>query len=240
MGNRIGMACGALAVAGGLAAGAATPGAGVTARSSGSSPTFTNPGQITNSHVPLTKFRRCVFEGHEDDKRIRAVRTLLARTEPFAFGGGTVAAVVIEDRELEDGELVSRELGYFAQADDRTVYHFGTEVEDYEDGRVVQDPDSWRYGRETMQLGTVMPGRPRVGSSWRFEDIPRRPIEQRRIEGRLERARIGGRLYRDVLRVREQSRGETDVEHKYYARGIGLVRELPPDGAIDRVSCSRG
>lgn len=201
-------------------------------------PVFTRPAAITNPYLPLAAFARCELSGVEGGARVRVVRRLLARTEPFRHAGRTVRTAVIEDRAYEDGALVERTLDYFAQADDGTVYYFGEDVDDYEDGKVVGHKGAWRYGRDTDVLGVAMPARPQVGTAFRFEDVPGITTESDRVEARLRTVRVRGRTYRDVIRVRELLRPQGQVERKLYARGVGVVLELPSDGRVELVRCT--
>lgn len=52
--------------------------------------------------------------------------------------------------------------------------------------------------------------------------------EDDKVVDRLHRKRINGRVYRKLIRVRELQRPGRDVEFKLYARGVGIVQELPP------------
>jgi hypothetical protein len=201
--------------------------------------TFSHPRQIDNPYLPLTKYERCELRGVEDGAKARVVRRLLDRTKKFEFNGRTVRAVVIEDRAIEDGELVERTLDYFAQADDGTVYYVGEDVDNYENGRVVDHEGSWLYGRDTDELGVAMPGHPRVGSRWRFEDVPGITTESNRVVERLARVRARGKTYRNVIRVRERISPGNEIEYKLYARGVGLIRERPPDGLVELEGCRR-
>ena len=166
---------------------------------------FSNPRQIDNPYLPLTKFSRCELRGQEEGTRARVVRRLLDRTKPFEFGGRTVRAIVIEDRAFEDGELVERTLDYFAQADDGTVYYVGEDVDNYRNGKVVNHEGSWMYGRDTSKLGVAMPAGPQVGDRWRFEDVPGITVESDRVVSKLASLRVGGKTYTDVIRVRERA-----------------------------------
>jgi hypothetical protein len=217
-------------LAAGVGAGAAAP--AETTR-------FSQPRQIDNPYLPLTRFSRCELRGQEEGTRERVVRRLLDRTMPFEFRGRTVRAIVIEDRAFSDGELAERTLDYFAQANDGTVYYVGEDVDNYRNGRVVNHEGSWMYGRDTSKLGVAMPARPQVGDRWRFEDVPGITVESDRVVDRLARVRVRGKTYRDVIRVRERLHPEGETEHKLYARGTGLIRERPPGGQVDLVGCSR-
>jgi hypothetical protein len=48
---------------------------------------------------------------------------------------------------------------------------------------------------------------------------------------------VRGKTYRDVIRVRERLPPQKEIEYKLYARGTGLIREVPPDGQVDLVGC---
>jgi hypothetical protein len=84
-----------------------------------------------------------------------------------------------------------------------------------------------------------MPARPRVGTRWRLEDVPGITVESDEVVARIPRARVRGRTYVDLIRVREFLEPERKVEYKLYARGVGVVRELPGDGRVELVGCER-
>jgi len=192
---------------------------------------FSHPQTIDNPYLPLSKFTRCDYGGRADDgTRERNVVRRLRRTRAFDVEGQRVDAVVIDDRAFEDGRLVERTFDYFAQADDGTVHYLGEHVDNIEHGRVVDHHGSWLYGRDTKVLGVAMPARPQLGMQWRLEDVPRITVESDRIEEVGMRARAGGRLHHDVIRVQEFTQPEGDVEYKLYARGVGVITEYAPDG----------
>ena len=41
-----------------------------------------------------------------------------------------------------------------------------------------------------------------------------------------------------MIVFREILAPDGDVEFKYYARGTGVIREKPPDGQVDLISCT--
>ncbi len=192
---------------------------------------FSDPQTIDNPYLPLSKFSRCDHGGRADDgTRERNVVRRLGRTRAFNVEGERVEAVVIDDRAFEDGRLVERTFDYFAQADDGTVHYLGERVDNIRRGRVVNHHGSWLYGRHTDVLGVAMPANPALGAQWRFEDVPGVTTESNRVEEVGMRAKAGGRLHRDVIRVQEFIQPEGEVEYKLYAPGVGLITEYPPDG----------
>jgi hypothetical protein len=76
----------------------------------------------------------------------------------------------------------------------------------------VNHDGSWLYGRDTSTPGVAMPAHPRVGTRWRFEDVPGTTVESDRVVARLARVGVRGSTYRNVIRVRERisPQGETE------------------------------
>jgi hypothetical protein len=158
------------------------------------------------------------------------VITLLSRTKRFTVAGQPVDVAVLQDQAFEAGKLIESTLDYFAQADDGTVYYFGEQVRNIEDGTIVNTHGTWLYGVHTDVLGVAMPAAPTVGAQYRFEDVPGITTESNRIEETGLRVRAGGRLHREVIRTQEFVQPEGEIEYKLYAPGVGLVVEYAPDG----------
>lgn len=212
---------------------------GVTAADAGqSSVRFSNPTQIDNPYLPLSKFSRCELRGQEDGAKVRVVRTRLDRTRTFRHNGRKFQAVVIEDKAIEDGELVERTLDYWAQGDGGTVYYLGEHVDNYKNGKVDNHHGTWLYGKHTDKMGVGMPAKPRVGSRWRHEDVPGITTESDEVIARLKKVTVRGKTYRNVIKVRELIQPQDEAEVKLYAPGVGNISERPPDGLVELVGCS--
>lgn len=192
---------------------------------------FSAPTTIDNPYLPLSKWKTCEIRGIQDDgTRGRNVITRLKRTRAFRVGDERVEAVVIRDRAYEGGQLVETALDYFAQDDGGTVHNLGEHVNWYRRGHVINHDGSWLFGRDTDVLGVSMPANPQLDDTWRSEDVPGISVESNRVEETGMRARAGGKLYTNVIRVSGFGQPEGDVEYKLYARGVGVITEYPPDG----------
>jgi hypothetical protein len=202
-----------------------------------SGPRFSDARTIDNPYLPITESKRCELRGTSDGERERVVRTVLDETRRFRVGGQDVDAAVIEDRAFIEGELVERTLDYFAQADDGTVYYLGEHVDNYKGRKVADHNGTWLYGEDTRTAGVAMPADPQVGDRYRFEDVPGITTESNTVTARLPKLRVGGRTYTDVLAIRERIQPENEIEDKFYARGAGVIREVPPDGRVELVGC---
>ena len=199
---------------------------------------FTHPRDIDNHYDPLTENHRCVLRGKEDGVHVRIVRTLLDRSKTFRINGDDVRAAVIEDRGFEEGELTEVTLDYFAQDDGGTVWYLGEDVDNYKNGKVVGHGGAWLYGKDTDKMGVEMPAHPRVGTRWRHERVPGITHESDRAVAVFDKATVRGKTYHDVLKAREHTRPDDEVEFKLYAPGVGNIQELPPDGRTRLVRCS--
>ncbi len=201
--------------------------------------TFTDPTNITNPFAPFGLMERLVLEGEEVDEEgntieTRSVQIPLAEPKIFHINGGKVPALVIEDRAFDDGELVEVALDYYAQADDGTVYYLGENVDNYEDGKIVDHGGTWLFGRNTQVAGVIMPASPAVGDTFSPEAVPARgshePITE---DGTVLATNVTVTTpfgtFTNCLQVRFVTE-EGEVETKTFAAGIGVVREVEPEG----------
>ena len=200
-------------------------------------PSFSHPTRIDNPYLPLSKHPHCTLRGHEDGQRVRIERRVLDRTRTFDVGGARVEAMVVKDRVRADGKLIENTHDFFAQDDEGTVHYFGERVDNIRNGQVTGHGGSWLFGRDTNVIGTLMPAHPRVGDRWRSEDAPPITVEHDRMVDRIGSVRVHGKRYRHVIDVREYALPDKEVEHKLYARGVGVIDELPPEGQVGLVGC---
>ena len=215
------------------ACGAAEPTSG------GRSLVFSHPRDIDNRYLPLTAHKRCVFRGEsKDGVPERTVFTRLDRTRRFVVAGRSVDAAAFEDKAFEGGKHVETATDYFAQADDGTVYYLGELVRNYKGGKVVDTEGTWLLGRDTDVPGVAMPGQPRVGDRWHFEDVPGITSESDTVEETDLRAQAGGQLYTRVVRVQEFVQPEGELEYKLYGAGAGIIVSYDPESRTELVGCS--
>ena len=199
-----------------------------------------DPASITNPYLPITKFNRCRLAGRDQGQQLRVVRTLQDRTKRFPYRGRMVKTAVVRDRvtDLQAGELIERTIDYFAQDRAGNVYYFGEDVNEYRHGQVVSHEGQWRVGRDVKRPGVLMPAHPKVGDTFRSENIPGVAVEKDRVVARGLTRRAGGHTYRHLIKIREHATTPrpAEVEHKTYAPGTGVITEA--DGGVRLRSCS--
>ena len=193
---------------------------------------FSHPREITNPYLPLALLKQDILEGKEGSKNLRIERTLepeLRKT--FKVGKQSIEVLAMEDREFESGKLSEITLDYFAQADDGAVFYMGEDVDEYKDGKVVGHSGAWLYGVQTKVPGLLMPGNPKLGDRFRSEDVPKITTEDNEVVSLSETVRVPAGTYQNCLKIKE-TLSDGGVEYKYYAKGVGCIREQPEGGNV--------
>ena len=75
--------------------------------------------------------------GQVDDKPFRTEVTLLPGTRPIPLRGKPVDTAIVQYVAYSDGRIHEVAMDWYAQADDGSVWYFGEDVSNYEDGKVA-------------------------------------------------------------------------------------------------------
>lgn len=182
-------------------------------------PTFSNPTAITNPLFPVSDVEQAVQLGVDAGETLRVEVTLLPETRVIEWNGQQIEARVHHFIAYLGGRIVESALDFYAQADDGSVWYLGEEVENYEDGKVVDNEGTWLAGRDGP-AGMIMPADPRVGAVYRPENIPGFVFEEvtvRAVDQTVEGARgpVEG-----AIAVQELLMDGT-LEDKVFAPGYG-------------------
>jgi hypothetical protein len=193
---------------------------------------FSHPREITNPYLPLASLKQDILEGKEGAKELRIERTAKPELhKTFKVRKQTIEVLVMEDREFESGKLAEITMDYFAQADDGAVYYLGEDVDEYKDGKVVGHSGAWLYGVQTKVPGLLLPGNPKLGDKFRSEDVPKITTEDNEVVSLSENVTVPAGTYKDCLKIKEVL-SDGVIEYKYYAKGVGCVREQPEGGDV--------
>jgi hypothetical protein len=196
-------------------------------------PAFSNPTQITNPLFPISELRSVVLLGHVGGQPFRTETTLLPRTETIAWRGQNVEVLVSQYTAYLDGRLEEIAIDHYAQADDGSVWYFGEDVFEYRDGAVAAT-DTWLAGREAP-AAMIMPGAPKVGDTYRPENVPGVVFEEvtvesvdKRVDG--PRGKVAGAMVANELHV------DGTHELKVFAPGYGEFRTGKSSGDLEALA----
>ncbi len=197
---------------------------------------FSHPRRIDNPFLPLATLKQDILEGTEGPKKVRIERTAMPdKHKTFQIAGQKVEALAVEDREWENGELSEVAMDYFAQDDAGNVYYLGEDVDEYTDGKISSHEGSWLLGKDTQNPGVMLPGNPKVGDKFKSEDVSKEINEDDDVTSVTEDVVLHMGTYQNCIKVREHLSDGT-TEYKYYAKGIGCVREVPSVGDVRLIS----
>jgi hypothetical protein len=137
-----------------------------------------------------------------------------------------VTTGVLEERETKNGALVEVSRNFMA-TDKSTgdVYYFGEDVDNYKNGRIIDHESGWRAGVAGARFGLMIPSKPAVGQKFYQEIAPKRAMDRVEVISIDETVKTPAGIFDHCVHLRETTPLERDVSHKYYAPGIGIVKD---------------
>ena len=197
-------------------------------------PTFGNPTSITNPLHPTSQVQQTIYGGHVDGKPFRTEVSLLPGVKPTVWQGKSVNTAIIQYVAYLDGRIHEVAIDWYAQADDGSVWYFGEDVFNYEDGKVADTKGTWAAG-DTTPAAMIMPANPQVGDVYRPENAPGIAFEEVRV----------AKVDQDVAGPSGNIRGAIEVnelhmdgtrEGKVFAPGYGEFSTGSPGGDLEAAS----
>ena len=185
-----------------------------------------------NPYFPLYPGLRLVLRGEEDGEISEVIWEVLNQTRTFTLDfevgsdGVTFETAIVRETESVDGELVEISHNYFAQCvETGTVFYFGEDVDDYENGAVAGHSGAWLAGVDGNAPGVIMPGVFVVGDSYFQEFAPGTAEDIGFNLGADLMATTAAGQFESVIEIEEADPLELDSDPsvKQYAPGIGLI-----------------
>ena len=197
-------------------------------------PKFSKPTSITNPLHPTSEVQQTIYGGHVDDKPFRTEVTLFPDTKPIVWQGKTVDTAVSQYVAYLDGRIHEVAIDWYAQADDGSVWYFGEDVFNYEDGKVADTNGTWVAG-DTTPAAMIMPARPQIGNVYRPENAPGIAFEEVRVDkADLQVDGPSGKIS-GAIEVNELHMDGTR-EGKIFAPGYGEFSTGTPGGDLEAAS----
>ncbi|WP_353507612.1 hypothetical protein [Intrasporangium sp.] len=197
------------------------------------SPSHFTHGRVDNPWFPLKPGTRYVYRGSEEGVPERDV---LVATYDSRTVDGVVCRVVF-DRVWKHGRLDERTHDFYAQTRRGTVWYFGERTANLNrHGHVISREGSFMSGVDGAQAGIFMTPHPHRGPSYRQEDYPGHAEDVFTVVRRGAHVVVPILDTRHALLTRETTVLEPGVvDHKYYVRDLGTVRELTVKGGSESI-----
>jgi hypothetical protein len=105
------------------------------------------------------------------------------------------------------------------------VFYFGEDVDVYKNGKVVGHEGSWISGEKNAKFGLMMPAKPVVGQRFYQEQAPGVGMDRAEIQSTNSSLVTPAGTFANVVYVVENSPLETGSSKKWYAAGVGPVKD---------------
>jgi len=136
-----------------------------------------------------------------------------------------VPCVVVHDQLTHKGQVKEDTFDWYAQDKEGNVWYFGEDTKEYLPGGRVKTEGSWTAGEGKNMPGIIMKAKPAPGVSYRQEYSPGNAEDMAEIMALHEKITVPYGSFDDCVRTKEWSLLEAGTEKKWYARGVGVVRE---------------
>lgn len=183
---------------------------------------FTNSTNITNPYFPYAAGKKYIYEGQTQDglelieeQRLTTTKTILG-----------ITCIIVNFKAYLNGTLIEEAWDWYAQDNDGNVWYFGEDVDNYVNGVLLDHGGSWEAGVDGAQPGTIMPANPQTGMKYREEYYFNHAEDEAEITATGLTVTIPLGTYTNCIKTRNWTALEPDLnENKFYAPGIGLVKE---------------
>jgi hypothetical protein len=188
---------------------------------------FTDPTYINNPWMPMQPGTRWVHEGtavnDEGNSFTRRIEFTVTDLTKEIAGVRTVVAWIVD---YNDGEVVEKEIAFYAQDKEGNVWYLGEYPEEYEEGEFVK-ASPWIHGVDDARAGIKMVAAPdlEIPSYYQGWGPAVEWSDYGQVDEMGAETCVSVDCYTDVLVIAESSLGEVDAyQLKYYAPKVGEVR----------------
>jgi len=139
-----------------------------------------------------------------------------------------VKTVLVHDQSTGAGQVVQQSLDYLAQDKEGNVWVLGVATEQYEAGRFVAVDEAWISGFDGAKGGILMPTNPTATTPpWSISQPPGESGSAAEFFRTEPQECVPFACFDNVLVIREGKATALDNEFKYYALGVGQIRNEP-------------
>jgi hypothetical protein len=188
--------------------------------------------RVDNPWFPLTPGTTFVYRGVNDGRAARDVVKVLHTTKTIQG----VRCTSVSDRLYLAGRLEERTIDWYAQDRRGNVWYFGEATAELDrSGHVTSTEGSWLAGRNGARAGIYMPARPHVGQTGRQEYYKGHAEDHFAVVSVRARVSVPYVSSTRAVLTKEWTPLEPGtLDHKYYVRGIGTVKEVTVKGPLER------
>lgn len=181
---------------------------------------------IDNPYLPLIPGTKWVYEAHLEDGTVER-NEIEVLTETRLVNG--VSATVVHDLVYVGGQIVEETYDWYAQDKDGNVWYLGEEVDNYKDGVLVDHAGSWEWGKDGALPGIIMWADPsaHMNEEYYQEFYAGEAEDKGQVLSVNESASVPFGSFENLVKTYDFSSLDPALqEEKFYASGVGMVREI--------------
>ena len=185
---------------------------------------------VDNPFFPLIPGTKWVYENRQGNE-VTEKDTVEVLNEKREVNG--VQATVVRDMVTFGDQLAEDTYDWYAQDKDGNVWYVGEAVDNYVAGVLVNHSGSWEWGVDGALPGIIMWADPsaHLNEEYYQEYYPGHAEDKGQVLSVDESVTIPFGSFENVLKTFDFSALElTAKEHKFYAPGIGLIKEVDLNG----------
>jgi hypothetical protein len=181
------------------------------------------PNAIDNPYFPLAPGMSWTYEGFKEGESLSDVMTVTGDSKTLMG----VPLTVVRDTAYQDGIKAEDTFDWYAQDDAGNVWYFGEDTREFdENGNVTSTEGSWEAGHNGNLPGILMLAHPHSGATYRQEFGIDVAVDESTVLSLHRHLTVPFDSYANVIETKEYSCIEKGVDHKWYAPGVGNIKEL--------------
>ena len=192
--------------------------------------------KVDNKFFPLEPGTTFVYKGEEEGVPSRNTVEVTHGTKTILGVDTTVVHDSVFKGKGNKEYLAENTFDWYAQASDGTVCYFGEDTKELDrNGNVISTAGTWEAGQDGAQAGIIMEAHPKVGDTYQQEFAAGVAEDMAKVLSLDKSACVPYGCFNHLLLTKEWTPLEPDVvEHKYYAKNIGFIREVVVKGGKER------
>jgi hypothetical protein len=184
---------------------------------------------VDNPYFPLPPGAKWEYEIRQGGTAVQT-DTLEVLKEKRDVNG--VQATVVRDTVSAGNKIVEDTFDWFAQDKYGNVWYVGESVDNYIAGILVGHAGSWEWGADGAQPGIIMWADPsaHVDEKYRQENYVGKAEDMGQVLSVNENMSFRFGSFDHVVKTLDFSNIEAGQEQKFYAPGVGLLKEMDLNG----------
>jgi hypothetical protein len=179
--------------------------------------------EVTNTYFPLVQGKIYTYSSQTAEGTETVVVTVQTATRNVAG----VTCTVVRDEVKLDGVLIEDTYDWYAQDVDGNVWYFGEDVSNYENGVFVDKEGSFEAAVDGAKPGIIMLTNPVLEMPYRQEYYFNVAEDWGKVVAKGLTVTTSYGTFTDCIKTADWNalEPEAPLEYKYYAPGIGMVKE---------------